>query len=174
MTTQEERRQLDRLPASKCLSSFGRLEVKFERELQNSRVASGSDFIEKGTAGGKRGAADWVQVVEGIERFEAELPAQTLCELYVLEHRKVCSPIAGKSNRARPFGRSGGLARYWICKSGGIEPALEPLRFIRVWIAHLICAERARRRTKTIRTGRINQLVRGHRCRKSSLEGLDT
>jgi hypothetical protein len=65
---------------SSCVRE-ARLEVQFEGELQDSRIACRTDLVEVCIAQGKRRTADRVQVIEGIERFEAELSSEALREL---------------------------------------------------------------------------------------------
>ena len=64
-----------------------KLEVEFHTEFEVTRVTRRTNQAIRSVACDERAAANWVGVVEGVERFEAELASEALVELEVLEQR---------------------------------------------------------------------------------------
>src|SRR5712692_3550119 len=132
-------------------SSLARLEVQLQGALQNTRIARGADLIEVCIAHGKRRAADRVQVIKRVERFEAELTAEALRELQVLEHPQVRPPEARKTDCSRSFRRGGCLAGHRTRESRRIEPVFRAMRLIRIGIPHFVGAEQTGRGPQAVR-----------------------
>src|ERR1700731_4444817 len=138
------------------LRSLAPLEVQLQRALQDAWIARTADLVEVCIAQGKRRAADRVQVIKSVERFESELPAEALSELQVLEHSQVRPPEARKPPGSRSFGRGCRLTRQWARKSCGIEPAFKALRLVRVRIPHLVGAKLTWRGPQAVRPRRVD------------------